>query len=374
MRRAGQAGGRRLMGAGTRRSRLHRSLPAIRAVKVHFSTTFHPPGRLQPQYGLGGLRPVAPTGWLSQHSFSGSCRSSASGHSAAVPAIIFGVCWAAGRPRRPATEPAMSIAGLVLGIVGTIASVLVFVLVVFVRTPDPPPSRAAPTTTAGSTGTSDPSAPPVRLDSPSIYTSSPIDIPAGEPGKLSVVLTGPPSPPHGIGTIVSVPVVVRNNTGDTLMKVKVEGKVIDAGGKWVSGCDSPIDGIRPESVKPGESAIGLMSCWSMPDGGTITDLTATGDTSCSYICHRDVKIADAAFVPDQATVTGNVLNDTGQAIGLVKVTVVCFQDGEPTAVSGRYSPSLEIPAGASVPFTVAIDNTDTCPTVAAAAAGLPSFG
>lgn len=57
-----------------------------------------------------------------------------------------------------------------------------------------------------------------------------------------------------------------------------------------------------------------------------------------------------------------------------EVTVVCFQGGEPTAVSGRYSPSLDIPAGASVSFSVAIENTDTCPMFAAAAAGMPSYG
>jgi hypothetical protein len=87
-----------------------------------------------------------------------------------------------------------------------------------------------------------------------------------------------------------------------------------------------------------------------------------------------VKIADAAFVPDRATITGNLLNDAGQTIDLVKVTLVCFQGGEPTAVPGRYSRSLKIPAGASVPFSVAIDNTDTCPMFAAAAAGVPSCG
>lgn len=204
------------------------------------------------------------------------------------------------------------------------------------------PTTAAPTTTV----------PAVPKTSSDLFVSGTVKIAAGEPGKLSIVHVGKPRGSYG----ATVPVVVRNNTKESLERVTVEGTIKAPDGSLVASGDSDPT-IEPVVVNPGEYAVGYIYFSTSPPAGSTYDLTVSGNklSGHSFLSSIPVKVAKANVSKDSfgdVSVVGTVVNETADEVkGPISVTVVCFENNEPTVADQTFTRADDLAAGASSSFT-----------------------
>lgn len=177
-------------------------------------------------------------------------------------------------------------------------------------------------------------------------------VPAGDPGKVAVVLVGPVPTEQRPG--FSVPIIVRNNTNKAVGRVEATGAARDATGKLIASGRS--QGFDPVSMKPGELALGFV--YYSP--GT----TIPSDTKFDFTIETSepgagrpfdlasLKLTEANLVGKR--VVGTALNGTGKALeGPFGVHVFCFDvpGNLATSLGGFATPDKLEPNG-SVTFQV----------------------
>jgi len=201
--------------------------------------------------------------------------------------------------------------------------------------------------------------------SKALYLSGPVSIPAGDPAKLSVVLTG-----SGGSSDSSLPVVVRNNTTKSLERVEVTGVARNASGALAGSGSS--QGFTPSTVQPGEWTFGYVYFSSFTSGipsGLKFDLTATGETASSTSLFKDVDLPIAEVKLAGSSIVGIVSNPGTKTIDPVDVGYICFNGSTPLKSGTDYTEgSNGIPAGGTGSFSIDLYD-HPCPVYALGAHG-----
>lgn len=224
-------------------------------------------------------------------------------------------------------------------------------------------STAKTSTTAAQSG----AAPSVSKD---LLIHGTVDVPVGNSNKLSIVLTGPV---EGTSTY-SVPVVVRNNTSDSLERVQVTGTARAPDGS-LAGSGSSQSGIQPVVLKPGEYGIGYVyfGTSQLPQGTTF-ELEAKGEKPTnSRFSKVQLQVKEANLVPGQfggQAIVGVVSNPTShEEKGPNSVLIMCFQDNRPTATYGTFTQENSLAAGATGSFSTNLTTGATCPNFVVGSSG-----
>jgi peptidoglycan hydrolase-like protein with peptidoglycan-binding domain len=207
--------------------------------------------------------------------------------------------------------------------------------------------------------------PPVTAaDNDHLFTVGQVVVPPGEPGQLSVALTGSDD-----GS--SVPMIVRNNTDAPLSSVDVTGVARDASGNLVATGAS--QGFAPDRLEPGDWGIGYVYFdIDALSGDETFEFTAVGEPSDeSFIDRVPLTITEAAVQPGDFSdrVAGIATNDTAEAATLGEIYVACFDGGVLVGVATGFTDVDEVPPGGIAPFTVDLYDFESCPSMALAGGG-----
>jgi hypothetical protein len=193
-----------------------------------------------------------------------------------------------------------------------------------------------------------------------------ISVPEGEPGSLTIVMTGPPQ--RG-----SVPVIVRNRTSQATHSLEVAGTARTPAGELVGSGAS--QGLVPAQVGPGEWAFGYVY-FGFDDlpVDAVFDLTATGETAPGFLGKLDVRPVELNQIQGSYSrqVVGIVQNESGEDVsGPVSVNVACFDDAGAQLLSthGSYTDSDELPPGGTSSFSIDMFDVGSCANYVVGASG-----
>jgi len=153
-----------------------------------------------------------------------------------------------------------------------------------------------------------------------IYSSSAPNLPQGEPNSIAVVAQGTSLSMSG-----TIPLIVRNNTDQTVIRIKASGTIRDSTGILVaSGSDQ---GFNPNVVRPGEIAIGYVFFGpndSRPKVWKVEFQTsATPIEKSRFENIRDLDVVEVNKVGKR--IVGSLSNPYSEVvIGPIGVKAVCF--------------------------------------------------
>jgi hypothetical protein len=200
-------------------------------------------------------------------------------------------------------------------------------------------------------------------DNDHLFTFGEINIPVGQPDVVAIVMQG------DINEFGSIPMIVRNNTGETVSGVSVSGTARDSAGTLVGTGQSL--SFDPETLEAGD--------WSMGRFGFDVD-SLSGDETFeftvdfnegppSFMADVELTVVEVNLIEDR--IVGTVSNpSTSESSGLSSVTVACFVDGQLVDVRDGFTDVDEIAPGATASFTVDLFSTP-CENFAMSAAGFP---
>ena len=199
-----------------------------------------------------------------------------------------------------------------------------------------------------------------------MFVQGAVTIPAGEPGKLSVVQLGPPS--GSLGS--SVPVVVRNNTKDELERVEVNATARDGAGTIIGSGSS--QNFEPETLGAGQWGFGYIYFDTAIAADAAIEATASGSEPSSISNPFDkfpMKVNELQVQQDQysgPTYLGTVTNPstTENAEDPISVQVGCFDaESKIQAVHNGFADGTA-PPGGTASFSVSSYSTSpTCPNI-----------
>lgn len=219
-----------------------------------------------------------------------------------------------------------------------------------VRSGTGPTAASSTETSAGPTeATEEPEVTVEPATSPLLSIKGELDIPEGDEGELSVVL---------IGTLdyasSTVPVVIRNRTDTALSNLEVTGTARDAKGGLAGSGSS--QGFAPETVQPGEWAVGYVYIDAKLDSDTEFDLTATGQEPDDFLSAIDLSIVEVALTQGQFgnQLVGIVENPTENEVqGPVSVLAGCFsKDGSLIGTPNGFAEADSVVAGGTSSFAI----------------------
>ncbi len=238
-------------------------------------------------------------------------------------------------------------------VVVAVAGSLVFVAMAVASASTPIASKVTGTSVAAAAPKPKPA-----TASPYVGGNPTIRLPAGRPGRIDVVATGPYDD--------LLPVVVRNNTNATATRIKVSGSAHTPSGKLLAVGEDQT--LSPNVVKPGEISFGYVYF----DGAELPAdarfrISATWDRSLAkYENRRDLVLINAGGVADR--IVGFARNLHKDRVTLAEADAACFSSTG--KLLGTVSDSLAqdtIRAGQRVPFQISL--YDECPKFLVAVAG-----
>lgn len=205
---------------------------------------------------------------------------------------------------------------------------------------------------------------PVRAlqltETPYIGGTANVDLPAGEPGTISVVATGPYN-----GTIL--PVVLRNNSGKTAIRLKLSGRVRDSSGALIASGED--QGIDPRVVPPGGLAFGYVYFGGAKfDSSTSTvEIRADAETGVEEDYFKSLEITEVNLVGGQ--LIGIARNDsTKNVTGPISADVLCLTaDGAVLSRQGTYADDDDLKPGQDTSFSINVRSS--CPLYAVVSSG-----
>ena len=207
----------------------------------------------------------------------------------------------------------------------------------------------------------------IAEQAPALFGDQGLKFPAGEPGKLSVVLTGPPQD-NG----QSVMVVVRNNTMKPAYRVEVTSTARKSGKLVGSGSSQ---GFAPVSVAPGQVAVGYVYFGGdIPKASVFQMKTSAEGTKqdTGSFAFLPVTITEVASVKGTYTaqVVGTLKNvNKGRVTGPISVLVACFSaNGAPLQILSTFAQEDELAAAATGSFAADLFSGG-CPRYLAGAHG-----
>jgi hypothetical protein len=233
------------------------------------------------------------------------------------------------------------------------------------------PSTATPATTAVETTPPTTAAPPTGV--PAAPDASPyveaigdistLELPAGEPGAVSVILVE-----SALDQSQSLPVVVRNNTAQPVGAIDVTGTARDGSGGLVGSGSS--QGFKPVVVAPGEIAFGYVFFGDGVPADATFEVSVSADPVGDYF--MPVTITELSANTDQ--LVGVVTNDNEGAVsGPIGVDAICL-DVATTAILSTpndFADQDELAAGATGSFSIDMFG-DSCPRGLISASGYSS--
>ncbi len=182
-------------------------------------------------------------------------------------------------------------------------------------------------------------------------------VPAGEPGKMSVVYVG-----RNVSvTYTELPVIIRNNTSSAVNHVELFAGAKDTSGKIVASGQS--QGFHPTTIQPGGASLGFVffSSQAVPQNANFDFSFQTFAPKTSGYAAADLKVTQANLV--NGHIVGGATNGTGIAIEGSFGEAFCF-DGSGTLVDSFgldvHGPDRLEPGG-SVTFDVGLGSA-SCPT------------
>jgi hypothetical protein len=196
---------------------------------------------------------------------------------------------------------------------------------------------------------------PVAADSPYPVGDALPLLPPGAPGIVDVIAVGPPAEWFA-------PVVLRNNTGQTLLLADVPGAAHDAAGELLA-TGSPGAFMSPSILPPGQAAIAVVyfnSLDHLPPDAVLTFEPETEPLAEDSDFRQDLEIVEATREGD--AIVGLARNGTDAPLaGKVNVVAVCFD--ETRAVAGFYAGfanALDLGPAETAPFEIPFADTGPC--------------
>jgi hypothetical protein len=180
-------------------------------------------------------------------------------------------------------------------------------------------------------------------------------LPDGEAGALSVIVVGKYDG-------VVLPVVVRNNTSDNVIRIHVSTVARSADGSMLAaGGDQ---GFKPNYVKPGEIALGYIYFdfdTTLPDDATYEfEVTAQDPETTTFENIRDLDVIEQNQVENR--IVGMLKNSYNIVVrGPVEVVVYCFDlEGALLGYHSDFTDKDTAEPGETIPFQVELLN-GKCP-------------
>ncbi len=195
-------------------------------------------------------------------------------------------------------------------------------------------------------------------------------LPAGAPGKLAIVATGPYGDSTGTNG-KTVPVVVRNNTSQIMTNITVTGTANTKGGELLAtGRDQD---LYPNVVRPGEITLGYVyfDDKQLPNAVFKLEATGTPQASDEYDTRADLLVTQATH--RGGSVVGYLKNGLPSGVtGPIQVYVLCFStQGRLLAQYEAFTDQDSAAPGKSIPFVVDLltpsGGSASCPIFLAAA-------
>jgi hypothetical protein len=249
----------------------------------------------------------------------------------------------------------------VLGVAAVlIAAMAVTSMLVFAGDEDEPTATTAPetTTTTQSTTTTLASADPADpLASPYVGGTPGITLSDGTEGSVEVIAAGS-APPRPAGP-TTIPIVLRNRTGNSVVNVAVSVTVRDPGGElWASGSSRV---LSPSRIEPGEIAFGdAYLGWDVipPEGSTYefeVTYEIAGDGQIDAEPRRDLEVTTSEWSGEH--VAGEASNPHGERVSDLQAHTICFdQFGGITGYNREFMEQGEVEADSTVRFAVPTDS------------------
>ena len=144
-------------------------------------------------------------------------------------------------------------------------------------------------------------------------SASPAPIPAGTPGKVTVVVTGQVNNTETSGG-AHVPIIIRNDTTAAVGDIVVTGQALDSSGNVANTVSS--DGTWPSVLQPGQAALAYVhsSAGTLPtDGSFKFSVQSSGDLSSVNLRIVSSSVS-ASSLPTNATITGQVINPSSSLV------------------------------------------------------------
>lgn len=177
----------------------------------------------------------------------------------------------------------------------------------------------------------------------------------GEAGMVDVIAVGVPDE-------WNVPIVLRNNTDETLILTTIHGTAHDAAGALI-GEGEPGAFMSPTVISPGQVAIAAVYFNSreyLPLDAVLTFEVETEPVTVAAGFRQDLEIVDAVHEADG--IVGLARNGTNESlVGKVNVLSVCFDaTGTMTEFSIGYADALDLDPGETVPVRVSVADPESC--------------
>lgn len=179
-------------------------------------------------------------------------------------------------------------------------------------------------------------------------------LPPGNSGELAVVA-------NGVYDGMSLPLLVRNNTGEAFVRVSVSVSVRDASGALLAVGEA--NDLTPARVEPGSYAFGsaYFDFATLPGDATY-QFQAVGESAEStyFIGQFDLVIQDSSYLGDR--IVGTAINEQSEVIqGPIGVDAACFgADGSLLGVANDYAAAETAASGETIPFQVTLYNIAPC--------------
>ncbi len=188
-------------------------------------------------------------------------------------------------------------------------------------------------------------------------------LPQGEPGALSVVAVGP----YDGNTL---PFVVRNNTGETVISLEATGRALNPAGQLIATGGDQL--LHPNLLRAGGLSLGYIYFGGAalpPDTTFEIDVEALPVGEDEFENQRDLDVVEAAYVDGR--VVGTLRNGYDEPLnGPFGVQVACFDAGGALLdLEQVYTPEQGAAPGEPVTFQAPLFGTFDCPLFLVAGGG-----
>lgn len=200
-----------------------------------------------------------------------------------------------------------------------------------------------------------------------ILVGGEVSVPAGEPDALGIALTGEYESNSGV-----LPVIVRNNTGETKHELGVSAMARDSGGDLAgSGSDQ---GLNPNVLQPGEWAFGYVFFGSdMPSDTSYEFTIDSSDAPSQFGGAVDLVPVESNSTEGTlgAQIIGVLSNATDETVsGPLGVSVACFDTNGTSLLDVKisFAEASELAPDGTTSFSVNLFDGD-CANYAIGASG-----
>jgi hypothetical protein len=190
-------------------------------------------------------------------------------------------------------------------------------------------------------------------------------LPPGTPGVVDVIAVGAPVQKY------FVPLVLRNNTEETIVLTRIHGTAEDAAGEPI-GSGDVYSFMNPSVVAAGQvalAAIEFNSVEPLPPDASFAFEPEAESLATATVFRLDLEIVEATREEDR--IVGLARNGTDQPLaGKISVLGICFD--ATGAIQGNYAgfaDKLDLRPGETAPFEVPFEGTGPCEAFLVGAGG-----